>query len=289
MSFIPIEYNNICYSKDIKCNIKEIAGNFDKENIEYYSNYSLHTEYSYGQRKFNTNIVNKYKSICEAHKEYVPQLWKSVSWAKEFADFIFELTNNNEPSIIEIHPPFNDYCNLSQFIERYFEFEQKIHSLYSNVDIVIENRSGSIYKGGKFLISNAKQVLELGQIINSQKINLGIVLDFPQLLMAEHIDTEFFNKEKFSNCVASLDDIKNVIKGIHIWAKKKNEKGRWIAHNGNFDTYFCNKKENIDYFVSCINSFCNDGVSRYFVPEVNSGKDDLDKISKYFLSNKENR
>ena len=46
-----------------------------------------------------------------SEKEKIPQLWKNKAWAKEFASFIIELVGNSiPPEIIEIHPPFNDYC-----------------------------------------------------------------------------------------------------------------------------------------------------------------------------------
>ena len=66
-----------------------------------------------------------------------------------------------------------------------------------------------------------------------------------------------------------------MIKGIHIWGKKKSETGRWVAHCGNFDTYFNGNKENKKIFIDGIINVCNDGQKRFFVPEVNSGAEDL--------------
>ena len=97
-----------------------------------------------------------------------------------------ELTQGyNPPEIIEIHPPFNDYCSLEEFSERYRIFEHKIHEIYPNTTIVIKNRSGAVYHGGKFLVVKAKEIAALCEIIRQCGLELGVVLDFPQLLTAE--------------------------------------------------------------------------------------------------------
>ena len=55
--FELIEYNGIPYPKGYISKIKEVAGHLDKEDIEQVDCYSLHTEYSYGKRKFNSSIL----------------------------------------------------------------------------------------------------------------------------------------------------------------------------------------------------------------------------------------
>ena len=50
---------------------------------------------------------------------------------------------------------------MDAFAERFQVFESKIHSAYKNTHIVIENRAGSVYHGGKFLIGKAKEIAEL--------------------------------------------------------------------------------------------------------------------------------
>ena len=69
-----------------------------------------------------------------------------------------------------------------------------------------------------------------------------------------------------------------MIKGIHIWGKKKNPKGRWIAHCGNLDTYFGETEESKNIFLNGIKRICDDGRTRFLVPEVNSGAEDLKSI-----------
>ena len=117
--FILIEYNNAPYPEGYSSDIKEVAGHLDKAEIETAEKYSLHTEYSYGIRKFDSNLISSFEELKSSHKNGVPQLWKSDKWAKEFAEFIIALTKNkNAPAVIEIHPPFNDYCDIDLYLER---------------------------------------------------------------------------------------------------------------------------------------------------------------------------
>lgn len=275
-SFCFVEYNGVPYPVGFASDIKEIAGHFDKYEIETSEKYSLHTEYSYGKRKFDSELILNFEALRTSHKDGVPQLWKSDKWAEEFADFVITLTKNKTaPIVVEIHPPFNDYCNIDLFLERYKVFEKRIHEAYPETIIVIENRSGAIYKGGRFVLGKAKDIAELCQKINDNNINLGVVLDFPQLLTAENIDTLKFNKEKYFSAINTIAEYRQNIKGIHIWGKKKSEKGRWVAHAGNLNTYFGNNQEYKAVFIKGIVAVCNDDVQRFLVPEVNTGAEDL--------------
>ena len=278
-SFIFVEYNGVPYPMGFPAQIHEVAGHLDKESIEEVGAYSLHTEYSYGKRKFDTARMSSYPALREANKDGVPQLWKSAEWAKEFADFVIGLTRGHTaPKIIEVHPPFNDYCSLTEFSERYSVFEESIHATYPDALIVIENRAGAVYRGGKFLIGKAKEIAALCEVIQQQDLRLGVVLDFPQLLTAEGINTLKFRDEKYLAAVDTLIPYRNMIKGIHIWGKKKSATGRWVAHAGTLDTYFGGGKESKGLFVAGIERICNDGARRFLVPEVNSGAMDLAEI-----------
>ena len=278
-NFIFVEYNNVKYPDGYNSDIQEVAAHFDKEDIEVSEKYSLHTEYSYGKRKFDTELISKFPALVDAQKDGIPQLWKSEEWALQFADFIIELTaKSNQPTTIEIHPPFNDYCSMDEFIERYKVFEIKIKEQYPETNIVIENRAGAVYRGGKFLIGKAKEIVALCEQIKLHNLQLRIVLDFPQLLTAESIDTLKFKHEKYQSVIDVISQYRDLIKGIHIWGKKKSETGRWVAHCGNFDTYFEDNEEYKKIFISGIEKICNDGQKRFFVPEVNSGFEDLNSI-----------
>ena len=329
MNFIPIQYGAAAYPSHIKCEIKEIAGHFDKDAIACAGAFSLHTEYSYGKRAFSGALIGKFDELKSAQKDGVPQLWRSAKWAEQFADFIFELvatngansstnlgvskisngenstslSNSNSvnfnaknsandlnlngakphaPAIIEIHPPFNDYCDLDEFFAHYERFERKIHAEFDS-QILIENRVGTLYRGGRFLVQKASEIAALCERIAKNGVNLGVVLDFPQLLTAEKIDTTRFDKAKFKAALDALQPYAAQVSGIHIWGKKKNRAGRWVAHCGDFDAFFEGNADSRDFFVAQIKQFCDDGRARYFVPEVNSGEKDLREIVKYFF------
>ena len=87
-NFILVEYNGVPYPEGYAASLKEVAGHFDKCEIETTEKYSLHTEYSYGKRKFDSNIISKFEELKTSNKDGVPQLWKSNKWAEEFAAFL---------------------------------------------------------------------------------------------------------------------------------------------------------------------------------------------------------
>ena len=279
--FAFVEYNGFAFPVDYKANLCEVAAHFDKDTINPSGPYSLHTEYSYGKRNFSSSLISNYPALVEAHKSYVPQLWKSEEWAVAFANFLIDLTKEKAPpSIIEIHPPFNDYCTADMFSERFQAFEKHVHTVYPEVLILIENRAGTVYRGGKFLFGTAKEIVSLCDLIKRDKLCLGIVLDFPQLLTAERIDPINFNVPKYQLAIHSISEYQSMIKGIHIWGKKKSTTGRWVAHSGTLNTYFGGDDTTKEAFLSGIRKICSDGQSRFLVPEVNSNEDDLSSIIK---------
>ena len=278
MNFRFVQYGGISYPDGIKPELVEVAGHLDKDSIENYPKYSLHTEYSYGKRNLCSRLVSMYSALKEANRDSVPQLWKSKEWSEQFADFILNLTENHEaPVVIEIHPPFSDYCDLEIFLERYSIFEKRIHNSYPDTEIVVENRAGTVYRGGKFIIGKATEIALLCKMIQETNTALGVVLDFPQLLTAENIRPEAFDHDKYKVAIDLICPYRDTIKGIHIWGKKKNAKGRWIAHNGNLDTLFENPDDK-EAFIFGIRKICSDGKLRFFVPEVNSGESDLKAV-----------
>ena len=160
---IPIQYHDKRYPDEIEPYIKEVSGHFDATELIIDNPISLHTEYSYGKRNFSSNIISNFSTLRNCHKNFVPQLWYSSKWSIEFSKFILSLTNSNSNlKIIEIHPPFNDYCqNIGYFLSRYESFENYITSKLPDVEILIEHRSGSMYKGANFLVSKSNDILKL--------------------------------------------------------------------------------------------------------------------------------
>lgn len=289
MNFRFVQYGGISYPDGIEPELVEVAGHLDKDRIDNYPDYSLHTEYSYGKRSFGSRLVSMYSALLEANKDGVPQLWKSKEWAGQFADFVLNLTEDHEaPVVIEIHPPFSDYCDFELFFDRYSVFEERIHTAYPNTEIVIENRAGTVYRGGRFIVGKASEIAAFCKKIQENSTKLGVVLDFPQLLTSENIKPESFDRAKYDACIDLIYPHQDTIKGIHIWGKKKNANGRWIAHNGNLDTLFENPNDK-EAFISGIRKICSDGKLRFFVPEVNSGESDLKAVVRDVLGiNKEN-
>ena len=287
---IPVIYRNMNYPFHIEANIHELSGNFHKEKLIVNSPYSLHTEPSSVPKTFCSKIVNDLEHIKEAQRGNIPQLWRSEEWANEFFIFIEWLIDSNiPPEVLEIHPPFNDYCkSFIDFLDIFKVFYDEFKAKYSATTIVIENRFGTRYKGGKFLLSTYSDVLEFCSILSKSNIKLKIVLDYPQLFSAEVIP----HKKKEENWMGpnpsqlvkkielfnqDLEQYKEVIGGFHMWGKLK-KGNRWIPHAGNFNTFFSNNNDLKREFLSSVSSTFNDDIERYFVPEVHSGESDLHSI-----------
>lgn len=280
MNLIPITYHSKKYPKNVISNIDEIAGNFDKDIINPKREYSLHTEYSHMKRKLDNRLINKYPELKKSERENIPQLWKNKEWAREFANFIIELVGNNiPPKIIEIHPPFNDYCkNFSLFFDIYEEFEKIISAELPNTNIFIENRCGTFYKGGKFIISNGKSIIQFLQELEVRKLRLKLVLDYPQVFSAESIKMDDIKLKKIIEFNNNIKPYISHIGGFHLWGKRKSQTGRWTSHTGDLNTFFSNNNLLKDEFISSVVNTFDDNDIRFFVPEVNSSEEDLQSI-----------
>jgi hypothetical protein len=278
------------YPFKIDAQVHEVSGNFYKNNkLHVNSPYSLHTEPSFEPKEFNSKIINDLKQIKNAQVGNIPQLWKNKKWALEFFTFIEWLIGTNEPEVLEIHPPYNDYCkSFEQFLDIFKVFYNKFKSKYPETKIVIENRFGTRYKRGKFLLSTIDDVLDFCKVLRKNKdIDLKIALDYPQIFSAEinadglKWDDIALEKEKILSFNKDLEKYKKLIGGIHMWGKLKSEDGkRWKPHAGDFDTFFCNNKDFKHVFLFSVSSTFNDNIPRYFVPEVISGVEDFHSIVK---------
>ena len=198
----------------------------------------------------------------------------------EFVEFIGDITRGKSPpEIIEIHPPFADACNkVSEFLDVYEQFEKEITRMFPDVIICIENRSGSQYTKSKFLISTLDDIRSLLSEVDARGIKLKMAVDYPQLFTSYHKDPKDIPMNWFENEHSILETYKEMISSIHLWGKNRNSNGRLVAHNGDLNTLFdmdSNKKEGL---LKLISSFYDDGVCRYFVPEVNSCDRDLHSI-----------
>ena len=279
-SFEMVKYHGQEYPPEVPLRIEEIAAHFDVRGIGGELKRSLHTEYSYGPRRFDSALVAGFPELCAAQKEGVPQLWKNKTWALQFADFIFALVGNGPvPSVIEIHPPFSDYPDIPGFAASYSGFEEKIRDRFPDVEILIENRCGSVYHGGRFIVSRVRDLAALCQEIENKGLQLKIAYDVPQIYSVHQAKTE----DKFIKLLEETKPFRQYIGGVHLWGKKANEKGFRTPHRGNLNDYFGDagiKASFLQAFRDCF----DDNQVRKMVLEVNSGNEDVQSIVTDLLS-----
>jgi len=299
---IPIKDGIRNYPPKITANLQEISGDFAIEKpLSVKFPYSLHTESSHSihirkKKKvtFNSKIIADLKSIASAQRNGIPQLWRNVEWSNEFFEFIYWLVGSSKPpEILEIHPPFIDYCNsFDDFLDIFKNFQKIFYKEYNNTKVVIENRCGTLYKDeygkeGKFLLSTHNDILKFAEILHkNQDIRLNIVIDYPQIFSAIIIEDSKISMdnlkgavEKITSFNKDLKEYRTVISGLHMWGKQKNKNGKWNSHSGDFDTFFSdNDPLKTDFLDSVFDTF-NDDIPRYFVPEVYLGsQEDLHSI-----------
>ena len=271
-SFEMVKYHSKQYPQDIPLRIEELAAHFDVETLAFSSlGRSLHTEYSFFKRDFKTKLIAKYQELLSAQKGGIPQLWKNEVWGFQFAEFIIDLNGKTtEPVVIEVHPPFNDYTDMNGFISSFKVFEATIKEQYPDVEILIENRCGSLYRGGKFVISKVKDIAALCDAIEQNGLSLKVAYDVPQIYTVHNAKTE----EAYIKLLDDTKPLRSYIGGVHLWGKKPTGSGRLVAHSGDLNTYFSDseiKNQFLNVFASCF----DDGVARKMVLEVNSGNEDM--------------
>lgn len=272
--FEMIKYHGQQYPVDIPLRIEEIAAHFDVTKFKSTLSYSLHTEYSYKKRSFSSPLLSQLPTILSSHKDGIPQLWKSMFWASEFSKFtVFLVGSAPPPKVIEIHPPFQDYTNIDDFITNYAIYESVIKSIYPDVEILLENRCGSRYRGAKFLISTVFDLLMLCEQIEKNNLSLKIALDIPQIFTAYHANTE----KDYFEILLQTREFRQYIGGIHLWGKTNSANGRRIAHQGDLNTYFQNT-EIKNAFLALFRDIFSDNTVRKMVLEVNSNNHDLCSI-----------
>jgi hypothetical protein len=261
----------------------------------------LHTESSHSihirkKKKitFNSKIIADFKNIASAQRNGIPQLWHNAEWSNEFFEFINWLVGSSiPPEVLEIHPPFIDYCNsFDDFLDIFRNFQKIFYEKYNDTKVVIENRCGTLYKDeygkeGKFLLSTCNDILKFADILyNNSDIRLKIVLDYPQIFSAIITEDSKISMDNLEGAVEKIKsfnkDLKKyrkVISGLHMWGKQKNKNGKWNPHSGNFDTFFSKNKSLKDDFLKSVYDTYNDDIPRYFVPEVYLGsQEDLHSI-----------
>jgi hypothetical protein len=171
---------------------------------------------------------------------------------------------------------------------------------YKNTKVLIENRYGSQYVGGDFLISNLDDLLRLTELIEKLGLKLRIALDLPQLFTAHKLEPGSITVKDLRVLFKKIKDIRDFIDAIHLWGKCYGKNRRLSSHMGNLDSYFLgldcgdtkNAKESVPLFTERVEKILHvkteflillretfaDKKERYFLPEVNSRDDDLKLI-----------
>lgn len=150
-------------------------------------------------------------------------------------------------------------------------FEQEFMSTLPGTKELLENRSGSKYRGGRFLISRIGDIIALIEKVQKRGLRLRLALDIPQLFSAH--DRAATSDAKMAKLLRKLTDAAGYVQGLHLWGKRRNTRG--AEHSPRRGLKFDYDERLKQAFLSEIYAVFDDGVERYLVLEVNSGKEDM--------------
>ena len=293
VKFIPVQCQDHKYPLYFKPKpkIQERTSNFFRTNIKKQTlrYLSLHTDppkvWSGKQRDkiLSSQFLKEFPSILDnmidSGNSCVSKLWcDDKKWSKDFSSFLLRLTEGIEPErikIIEIHPPFDKYCNsLKTFIERYKTFEEETLKNFPSSCICIENRYTHPRKKkfGKFILSTNTEIIQLTELISKSHLKLKLVVDIPQLF-SQHEENEnklILEEGMIEKILTPMRDIRDFIISTHIWGKTIDG-----IHNADLNTYFRNNQRVKECFLQEICKLFDDGKARYFLPEVLSHNDEM--------------
>lgn len=267
---IPVQYGRMRYPAPIQPHLVEVPGHFDKDAIpQGLPRYSLHTEYSAGQRTWSRNLIKRFPTLLRSQTDGIPRLWTSALWAREFAEFVTALVANNAtPDIVEIHPPFRKDCaDMGRFLDLVLEFQSALPAELSRTKVTVENRHGTRLSS-RFLLCTADDVKRLERSIQKTSAELTVVLDIPQLLHGEGIDPAYAPADEIAGVLDELRPIMDKVSGIHLWARSR----RGGTHVADLDEYFGGRTAVKEAVLRVLARLLDDGLHRYFVPEVNYGR-----------------
>lgn len=261
-----VQYGRLKYPSNVRPRFVEIPGHFDVRRLaEHQLPYSLHTEYSYGSRRFDNPIVSQFPELVQRQTNGVPRLWASGSWAVQFAHYVLQLASGDwPPDIVEVHPPYvSDCSSVDEFLDRYSLFEEEIRAVWPSTCIVLENRSGTPLRRERFLVSMTHDITTLCERVQSRRHTLRMVLDVPQLMSAHRINAQSTPKAT-ADLMSSVKPHADLILGIHLWGKI----GR-AAHHGDLRSLCHNRADVKEALLGGLADLLDDGIDRYLVPEVN--------------------
>ena len=275
---IPISYRGHPYPMGISPALDELPGHFDRKAFLTKRPYCLHTEYSAGPRQWNSPLLRGLDEITSSQRKGIPELWPNRRWGVQFAEFVIRLVGDNQdPTLIEIHPPFVSYCkDVDSFLDIYGVFASTLRVRIQKSTIVIENRNGTRHPS-KFLVSTVSDVVNLFAAAERRGIDLGLALDLPQIFSA-HLGSKPPTPLEVEHLLEKLRPVAHRIETLHIWGRRK------TAHNGTLDDLFGHDPLAKETFFDGLHRLLEDGRPRYFLPEVNSSKEDLQSIVSDFVS-----
>jgi hypothetical protein len=74
-NLILVQYRDSIPPGGVNYNIKMVEGHFDTDPFTEIGRYLLNTEYSYGRRKFKSQVISKCDDVLQSNSDGVPLLW----------------------------------------------------------------------------------------------------------------------------------------------------------------------------------------------------------------------
>lgn len=145
---------------------------------------------------------------------------------------------------------------LQDFFDMYNIFKEIINEKYPDTTILIENRNG-------FLLSKVQDFKDFSDYISNNNIDLGLIVDFPQLLNAEKARSD---KNELIRVLEEINYFKHNVKAFHIWGQNGT-----FAHIGDLRDYFNNTELETFFYEKIGEIFADEQSDYFFIPEINCG------------------
>lgn len=81
------------------------------------------------------------------------------------------------------------------------------------------------------MISSFSDLIDFVSKIDKISLKLNVTLDIPQFITAHGCPSNFTH-HSLRRFILDLYQIKQRIKSIHLWGKRRSPSGRWVSHVG---------------------------------------------------------
>ena len=159
---------------------------------------------------------------------------------------------------------------MDRFLDLVAEFESALPTRFARTRVVVENRHGSRLSS-RFLVASASDVVALARSTDESGSSLMVVVDVPQLLHCEGVDPSVATPQDINTVLERLEPAMSRVTGVHLWARSR----RGGTHTGDMDEYFGGRTGVKNTFLGDLSRLLDDGLERYFVPEINYGRADV--------------